>query len=368
MTLPYDWLLLSPVAQVAMEVRFVLPPRRGSNYIALVPPQDPSHEMPELPADVVDNVFEHLLPRPSDDSPQHQDAKEDLRSCSLVCRTWHELARRHLFADFARTIGTVLRVQPRSYMSGMPDVYAVTHTLADLAAFLAANTAIAGAVRRMTLDFVDHADDGYGYADPGWFHSCGQRSRRVEKVEPALFTSLLQRLPSLEALLLYNLVLTGPPAPHMPRCRPLERLCIQHLGSAHAPEFSDRNVASIMACFSEAGELELVGQDDAGRLVPSEVESVFGDEVDDVSSTLKVRSLVLQRGHSGPLIREHVEPTLRRLVLRVLELRTAVEAAEFRWSLQDIGPRILELRIYLQHNKFHSEFFGCMPCIGTYHS
>ena len=58
-----------------------------------------------LPPELVDNILSYLQPTSQFDSTEgipvkeHDASKSELLACSLVCRTWRDLALRYLFSD-----------------------------------------------------------------------------------------------------------------------------------------------------------------------------------------------------------------------------------------------------------------------------
>lgn len=226
-----------------------------------------------LPLEIFGAVLEHLHPLEWEvkwvDTIQN---KRDLHNCSLVSRAWNACLRPHLFRDIAYSFrrpkvdgqhhysAAVSSMDP--YWAEFTDARrdARHKTLAMLVAFLRDNPSIQPYVRRLKLDnwpVDDPSDHTSSCRRIGW------ALREADHVDPGLFAELLQNLPALQVLHLYNVILKEPVSFNPISCHLLRRL---HIASYACRPFGDSlahssepqsMIANLLSHFSSIDELQI---------------------------------------------------------------------------------------------------------------
>lgn len=299
----------------------------------------------DLPPEVMDMIFDLLRPLNWDAQRPPgaflwRSGREELMACYAVSRFWRESARRHLFRDFVVNFRCELPPPPGM----LADLYAshsrpTAYWLPDLPAlfqFLNDSPAITKYIRRLRL----HCNVAV----------------QLPKIQPGVLLGVLRSVPNLRVLHLSNVALTVPPPQSVPRLEtPLSRLQLSYSNTRDESwRISDLEITQLLDCFIEIEELHLLGQ---GPLDTPRV------DLDDYRgpSKLRVEKLVLQRRwNRGVLFKHLVHASLdnvRCLVLRQVSLY-GVDIELFPAFLRSIGPRLQELRVYLNHD--HREGTCCL--------
>lgn len=176
----------------------------------------------DVPLDVVDLVLETFVPPDGEWERVGYDVarpKGSLSSCSLVCRSWYSLSRRHLFRDviysFASKEETTWGTTDfgghgrwRTFLSDdRPDDLRVKQPCKSLPLFiqfLLDQPTLASQIRRLSLRYFPYS----------WFHSGNIPERpqfrfddEERHVPQSLFYALLLALPNLQSLCLRDIFL-----------------------------------------------------------------------------------------------------------------------------------------------------------------
>lgn len=321
----YKWLTVTGEAWIPQRMLAWLKPS-GSLEQPL-----PSPNVPALPPEIVDIILEHLCPTDPDARLHCPQSTHDLSVCSLVNSTWHALVLRHLFRDFAFTYANresevasgsaQYALQPRR-----PRRPLTPHrTLPMLLAFLHHHPDIAKYIRRLRLEY---------YVGPG---------DMLMWTDGAVLLAVLQAVPQLRDLFLYNVMIVDPPRMDQPLCPPLRSLHLNYHDQLSYHPVADMNVGILLGCFTKVKELELVG---SGNTMERILDSYDGPQL------LDVGSLVLQRRGNGPILFRHLaysRSNLTRLIVRLVEFKSG-ELDVFEEFLEVVATHLEEFRVYLQHD------------------
>lgn len=305
-----------------------------------------------LVPEVLHIILGFLHPPKSDDAQYHDGAKRDLRSCSLVCRSWNLLVRGLLFRDFA--FAFVAEVPPSSTGSTSSVGRPSSQTLPLLLQFLSDNRIIARCIRRLRLDCWSR-DDSLRRLD-----SLGHSDDAFCRIPRGLIVDILRAIPRLEDVFLYNLYLEPPllTDQSVSAIRRL-RICFYDHTSGMDSPVTDVEMSTVLGCFSTVKELEII------NTTYFEPDHGVPEEVYEGPQPLCVESLVLQRDGGGWELYRQLSnlplqaQSLRRVVLRQMKYFEDDEQRYTTEFLRIVSPQLEELRLYLHHDHESSMFSFC---------
>lgn len=296
--------------------------------------------------EILDNILEFLHPP---DWEAGRQEKINLLSCSLVSRTWHSIALRHLFRDI---VYLFLRTPDDSTMlcNKHSHTFRITPPFADrprkryttllmFLSFLEDHPPIRHMIHRLRLEVRPLAEPQGGNARQFTEEDC---------VDTVLFIRVCTLLPNLKALHLCNVVLNEDPPPHPP-LPSLSRLYISYrstLSSLGWTWHSSGNFVRtyrILACFVELDELHLHALGDLAFYV----RSPSGERMP-ANLSLPIRSLILDAvtTSSGKVYEVFLDSPAAHS-LRCLIHTDLISTLGRRDFLLRVGPNLHQLRYEL---------------------
>ncbi|KIP04359.1 hypothetical protein PHLGIDRAFT_15250 [Phlebiopsis gigantea 11061_1 CR5-6] len=302
--------------------------------------------MYDVPTEIVDVVFGNLHSYPWEkglDVQYHEEThgKPHLRACSLVSRSWNAVARRHLFRDI---VYSFKRVPPghsnpenldsnHPYGKWSPAIGVRWKTFWMFCEFLRTNSDVRRYIIRLKLD----AYAARGRARSGGLYDAG------DFVPSELFVELIQSLPRLHTLLLYNVVLVDRPPPTLSIRPSLSRLCVSYCAEVGDQinsyrTWSHRNGpetgTSIVECFAKAEVLHLLD-------FYAEADTMDGT-AGPPECTIEMESLILEDLADTRRLAQYLvtNPKLESLRKLTLDAKPASQVAQL---LSTVGPQLEEL-------------------------
>lgn len=247
--------------------------------------------------------------------------KQDLMSCSLVCRCWRSLARPHLFYDVA----FVIRQRRNGYQS--------TKSFADYHNLVAPPSEIAPCIHHLRLEVPDQ----YANAEAGHLQV---------KLDASALRDFLHCLPRLQSLRLLNVQLSGPALPPLAGSTPpltLRSLQIGYRKSNQPYPVPDIEYTLLLGLFSHIQELYVTGLG-----IPGDETSIV--DYDGLPPLGLIR-LIVERTCNGPILAQCLQKALHPVEVQLLSIRLPERPEELEDSLREaavlesIGRRTHELAI-----------------------
>lgn len=336
----------------------------------------------KLPAELVDNVLDHLH---DDDWYEGLDTRyagevrgkpdSDLAVCSLVSRAWNALACRHLFRDVVYSFQRVPQATEAIFDAN--GKYSSSHsqygrwsaeidirykTFPMFCSFIRTSPAIRPFIRRLKLD---------GYPEQTGVVLFGQYTLD-DCVELELFLELLQSLPQLSFLHLCNVVLDRRPDETLRITAGLSLSCLSisyHVERGDVcywywrswPEDADsgERVADILDCFTDVVQLRVLDCGEPDRSLQFKRKRRPFSPLGLQALILGVRSMFVT-GTLDHLMRS--PPVMASLQSLTLDdsLGWSVAAADL---LRLVGPQLQELRYFVEQSSQDrtSTFNACGP-------
>ena len=301
--------------------------------------------MRDFPAEIVDLVFESLHPYQWDkglDVQYHEEThgKPHLRACSLVSRSWNAVARRHLFRNVVYSFkkhpsGDLSPEDPEHWPPHgrwSPEISVRWKTFAMFCKFLRTNPSVRNYIIKLKLDAY-----AARYLTPrnSLFDS-------NDFLSSQLFIELIQSLPRLHTLLLYNVVLDGRPPPTLSFRPSLDYLCVSYCAEFGDQvnsyrTWSDRKQPEtgifILECFARTKVLHLLD-------FFAEVYTMNGAELP--ACTIEMETLILEDLGDTKRLAQYLMTSPRLDSLRKLTL-DAKPASEVGQLISTVGPQLEEL-------------------------
>ncbi|KIP02141.1 hypothetical protein PHLGIDRAFT_309303 [Phlebiopsis gigantea 11061_1 CR5-6] len=296
--------------------------------------------------EILDNVLEFLHP---EDWETGWHEKHNIHSCSLVSRTWHSIAHRHLFRDivylFLRTPddNTFLCVKhSRTSRILMPFTDRPRKRYTTLPMFLSLleeHPSIRHMIHRLRLEVRPLEEP----------HDRSARQFTEEDcVDTELFLRLCTLLPNLKVLHLCNVVLnadppSSPPLPSLPRLYVSYRSNLSSHGWTWHSSGNFVRTYRILACFAGLNELHLHALGDLAFFIRSPT-----GERTPAKLCLAIRSLILDAvtTSSGKVYEVFLDSPAAHS-LRCLIHTDLISTLGRRDFLQRVGPNLRQLRYEL---------------------
>jgi hypothetical protein len=307
-----------------------------------------------FPPELIDVVFDALHTEDWEESwNQPLYGKRDLHACSLVSRTWHAVAREHLFRDVVYSFQHIprnpependayARTSPNCWYSFTDKVSARYKTFPMFCAFVDKSPAVQRSIRHLRLE-----------AWPSSVHGAFEES---DKINTGLFVRLLKTLPSLTTLHLYNIVLSQDPIRNPSVTPPsLCRLFISFKSELYGCERTWHDSTflvkayRLLACFSRLRELHLRGLTDGSFRAPN-------GQCELALASVQARSLVIESAHStqGTLYHALCRSPLAQ-TLTSLTFTDAGALAGRSDFVHQVGPHLQRLRYELPIYRYPSK-------------
>ncbi|GJE84465.1 hypothetical protein PsYK624_005410 [Phanerochaete sordida] len=298
--------------------------------------------MRSLPTELVDHCLLHVRYGWEDDIPYRSTTDGDLKSCSLVCRSWRTLAQAYLFHDFFYPFTKAenhdsMRVET-SY-GELASAVDPPPTLEALRVFLCAHPHLASRIRIMHLQSDSRELDF-------------ETSLPDHSVDQSLFATLLSLLPRLQQLFLCNVVLEATrPADELHMLPSLQALTL-HYGEEY-DYVAAEDLQKIVASFAQIDKLALATSSYIQTIQAPE------NELSPLPRPVNVQHIVLpELGRvSAPLLVDVLSRTVQMPQLRRLDIPS--ESADYQGIVNALSHGLEELHLNLE--PFYVDFWERGP-------
>lgn len=320
-----------------------------------------------LPLELLDMVFTNLRPSDSDwhaSWPKSQEVRKPLSACTLVSRSWHHVAREHLFRDVVYSFqrppaedeeawpvwDALNRWGPCPLVAEWQRVTELPFkTLEMFADFLGESPVIRSSIRRLRLACYPTINNN------SWPSIWGYDLQKTDNIDPTFLTSLIGGLPRLVQFLPWNIFLTSPLSPEASSAT--LRISVPEVqvryGVGHPHSLG---TCGFLTCLGMVDELVIVRPSYGYIGIKRDKDSL--PETFPSSVLLEVRSLAVREVWNDPplhcisqlLRRSPSAQNLRKLVLDSVSFET-VPGIEV--MIRDLGPCLEYFKLTLFDSGVH---------------